>query len=681
MPENCAFTMQNALKIMAITLFLCLGYIPSLKAQLCTGSLGDPVVNITFGAGNNPGPALKAAATGYSYVTIPCPQDGSYTMVNGTSGCFPPSWHTVTADHTGNPNGYFMLVNAAQQAQDFYLDTVRNLCGGTTYEFAAWILNMMQPSPNCPDNGIRPNITFSIETATGASLGSYNTGDIPVISVTAWNQYGLYFTTPPDVSNVVLRMTNNARGGCGNDLALDDITFRPCGPKVSAAITGAGGADLMSFCQDDPTVLNFTADVSSGFNAPAYQWQLSRDSGATWTDIPGETTTSYTRRPTPPGMYQYRLGVGAGSNIAIPTCRVASNVLKILVNAKPVAAFSVENAALLCSNKAVKIKDGSLLSFGNLSEVDIYWDYQRDPTLKTVDDSAFLGKTYLHSYPPFTDQANQSFQIQYIAYSAPGCLTEVSQTITLRSSPQTTFDPLEPVCEEVSPFTVTQGRQTTTFPGSDHYSGNGITPGGSFNPRIGGPGNDTLHYTFMASNGCPSTADQIIVVHPQPKPVTGPDVYVLEGSSVRLGDATAAGTDISYLWTPDIAIDNDHIAAPSVSPAEDMSYKLVVRSSFGCSDSASVHVKVLKLPIVPNAFSPNGDGINDVWVIRYLDQYPNSEVRVFNRYGQPVYRSNGYYVPWNGTHNGQALPVATYYWIINPGNGRKQMNGSVTILR
>ena len=93
------------------------------------------------------------------------------------------------------------------------------------------------------------------------------------------------------------------------------------------------------------------------------------------------------------------------------------------------------------------------------------------------------------------------------------------------------------------------------------------------------------------------------------------------------------------------------------------------------------HHKILKEPKVPNVFSPNGDGINDQWVIQFLDSYPGCTVEIFNRYGQKVYQSTGYSKPWDGMINGNPLPIGTYYWIINPKNGRKQMNGSVTILR
>ena len=183
------------------------------KAQLCTGSLGDPVVNITFGSGANPGPALPAASTNYSYVINGCPSDGSYTVANSTSGCFASTWHTLTEDHTpGDVNGYMMLVNASFSPSVFYLDTVRNLCGGTTFEFSAWMTSVLKSSA-CNGNGNMPNITFSIETTTGTLIQQpYNTGNIPNLSSPQWAQYGFFFTLPPNVTDIVLRMTNNEIG-------------------------------------------------------------------------------------------------------------------------------------------------------------------------------------------------------------------------------------------------------------------------------------------------------------------------------------------------------------------------------------------------------------------------------------------------------------------------------------
>src|ERR1700730_1300179 len=205
-------------------------------AQLCTGSLGDPVVLINFGSGNNPGPPLSAATTFYTYYSNDCPADGQYTVRNSTANCFNNTWYNLIEDHTPNDvNGYFMLVNASVQPGDFYVDTVRGLCPSTTYEFAAWVINVLKPSA-CGGGGTNPNLTFKIETPSGTQLAKYNTGDIPQLTAPEWKQYGLFFKTEVNSTDVVVRITNNAPGGCGNDLALDDISFRPCGPLVTAGV-------------------------------------------------------------------------------------------------------------------------------------------------------------------------------------------------------------------------------------------------------------------------------------------------------------------------------------------------------------------------------------------------------------------------------------------------------------
>jgi len=92
-------------------------------------------------------------------------------------------------------------------------------------------------------------------------------------------------------------------------------------------------------------------------------------------------------------------------------------------------------------------------------------------------------------------------------------------------------------------------------------------------------------------------------------------------------------------------------------------------------------VKVLKLPTVPNIFSPNGDGVHDLWEIQYLSSYPGCTVDIFNRYGQPVFHSVGYNKPWDGTVNGKPVPVGTYYYIVEPKNGRQKMTGYVDVIR
>ena len=322
--------------------------------QLCQGSLGDPIVNITFGSGSNPGPSLSAATTSYSYVGVDCPNDGQYAVRNSTNNCFG-SWHNLQSDHTGNPGGYFMLVNASFQPSAFYVDTVNLFCSNTLYEFAAWTMNVVRTTTCGGGTTILPNLSFNIETTNGVVLQTYNTGDIPVTFNPTWTQYGFFFSAPAGVTRVVLRITNNAPGGCGNDLALDDITFRPCGPKVDAMIDGSGTAK--DICQKTSEQVSLSATISSGFNDPFIQWQHSDNNGTTWNDIPGANNTNLIQNftsTTAPGTYLYRMSVAKRENSTIALCRINSIVLTIRVNPLPIV--SITSNSPVCQNNSANIQ-------------------------------------------------------------------------------------------------------------------------------------------------------------------------------------------------------------------------------------------------------------------------------------------------------------------------------------
>jgi gliding motility-associated-like protein len=298
------------------------------QAQICNGSFGDPVVNITFGTPANPDGQQYVPASSYIYTNSFCPDDGYYTITSSTANCFGSTWYTVSSDHTGGGN--FMLVNASFQPGDFFVTKVGNLCPNTTYEFSAWIMNLLNRF-----NTILPNITFHIEQPDGTVLAKFESGDIPVTTSPQWNQYGFLFTTPTDNAEIVLRLTNNAPGGIGNDLALDDITFRPCGAKISAEIEGAN-TDTVNICEGNLTTYTFLGTASALYQSPVYNWQVSTDSGATWNNIPGATDLTYVRSPeTAPGDYWYRLSVVDATVAGFTSCKIGSNVLVINVHPKP----------------------------------------------------------------------------------------------------------------------------------------------------------------------------------------------------------------------------------------------------------------------------------------------------------------------------------------------------------
>ncbi len=96
---------------------------------------------------------------------------------------------------------------------------------------------------------------------------------------------------------------------------------------------------------------------------------------------------------------------------------------------------------------------------------------------------------------------------------------------------------------------------------------------------------------------------------------------------------------------------------------------------------ATIILSAIPIANPPNAFTPNGDGIEDTWVIENIEQYSHCDVRIFDRWGNTVYSPTGYNDPWTGNFYGRPLPVATYFYLIDLKDGSKPHLGTVAIIR
>lgn len=139
----------------------------------------------------------------------------------------------------------------------------------------------------------------------------------------------------------------------------------------------------------------------------------------------------------------------------------------------------------------------------------------------------------------------------------------------------------------------------------------------------------------------------------------GQDQEIAEGGSVQL-DATGGTT---YSWTPTSGLSGNNIPNPIANPAAPTTYAVTTVIN-GCTYTDSVQVNVIRLIDPPNTFSPNGDGINDTWEVPGIADYPGSEVIIYDRWGQKVFKSNGYREPWDGTNNGKDVSEGSYYYYI-----------------
>ncbi len=241
-------------------------------------ALSRPTLEYTFGNGTPQFNQLEAEDFGFTTTYLQekgnteiYTNDGEFSFVNLVSDPWG-VWHEGITDHTGDGNGYMMLVNADYDAGQFYKDTVEGLCTGVHYEFSVWLGNIDE------NNGgrIKPNVRFEIRNAYNDNLlAEYETGDLPVMPNFTWEKHAVEFDATTD--KVVLLLINNNPGGNGNDLVLDDVAFTPCLPVYD--ITG----DTV-LCIGENLDLGASL-LASSYATPEYLWQKKNPTNNEWEDL------------------------------------------------------------------------------------------------------------------------------------------------------------------------------------------------------------------------------------------------------------------------------------------------------------------------------------------------------------------------------------------------------------
>lgn len=467
----------------------------------------------------------------------------------------------------------------------FYKNTITGLCPGTIYEFASWVMNLLRSQDLSP-----PDITFMIEQTDGTLLASYTTGPIALQSGPLWRQFGFYFTTPANVSSVVVVMRNNSAGGApANDIALDDITFRPCGPNISVQVVESSGISD-TICEGSNQVLHLQSTVSAGYTDPRYQWQELIN--GTWQDMARATSlnTEVPVKSFTSGTYKFRLAVGESANFLSPSCRVVSELITLVVEPGPTAFYRLLSATV-CGNNAVHFID-SILS---LTDVSLQWDFGD-------------GITSVENNPSHIYSHSGTYNTSLIARSRYGCSDTAALTASIDLLPV-------PVAKfTLNPTDTSIFAPTITF--SDESSG-------SVNCHI-----------------------------------DWGDGTITDCSNVK-HDYTAAGT---------------------------YNVKEIVENSQGCFDTAVVQV-IIRPEFrfaMPNAFTPNNDGLNDVFKPALIGVHDYT-LMVFNRWGEEIFETNNPENGWNGYYKGNLCPPEIYIYKISfhddVSNTFQVYSGSFALLR
>ena len=581
-----------------------MGY--STSAQTCSGILGENIfADGDFGRGsanvvqNNPN-----TAPGYSYERNPPPQDGEYTITNDMR-----SWNSANGwirigDRSNDANGYMMIINASYDPGLFYQKTITGLCENTIYEFSADIINIVPTGRNI----IRPNVSFLID-----GIDFFTTGNIPEDET--WKTYGFLFKTKSNQTSVTLALQNNAPGGIGNDLALDNISFRACGPEISIKLD----ADVR-ICENGLPI-NLHADID---NAQAgnqvIQWQQRANAAEAWSDVPGAQDTLYTHTDLSAGNYFYRIILAPSINsLNNEKCRVSSELYELIVPPRMVTVFDT-------------ICHGS---------------------------SSTIGTTKYTATGQYVTDLLSTF----------GCDSTVTLNLTVTPNPgyQFNYTTDDPQCYNTDDGFIDITSVTGGVPPVEYFINNEpFNAPNRFENLV--PGS----YRFKAIDDIGCRTDTTINID-------NPSEFIVDigdSLSIELGDYIFVRprsisnyiSRLNWLFNDEEFYCNKCWPLVWV-PRETGVLKLVAENNRGCiaTDSIKVNVDPVYKVYFPTAFSPNNDGINDGFTV--FGHIPNiniiDELAVYNRWGNKVFEKKEFdpnedISGWDGSYNGSVLSPDIY---------------------
>lgn len=426
-------------------------------------------------------------------------------------------------------------------------------------------------------------------------------------------------------------------------------------PKPNVVFTATS-----DICLNQAATIDDNSTIPSG-SITTWDWDFGDGNTAAYTN--GYT---FTRSWGAHNTYTVKLTATSNNGCA------GSATLPVAVHALPVADF--ELPAGICV-------PGGIATFNNLT---------------TIADNAALnyqwtfgdGGTASTTHPEHVYAVGNTYNVNLMAISAYGCTDAAAKLLTpdkFLNKPVADFR-IEPaaLCQgDEHRFTDLSTAPNSTVKGWSWEFGDGRVAN-SHNPRYeyALPGKYTVKLQVTNEAGCASDpVTHEATVYLQPVIDAGGPFVVAQGTQIRFNPKVNDSTVVSFQWSPPTDLSDANTLRPVMVAQQDRIYRLTATGEGNCTATDELMVKILRPVKIPNAFSPNGDGVNDTWFIENLADYPGCTVEIFNRYGQRVHYASGYANPWNGTMNGKPLPVATYYYVIHLKNGFQPMTGPVTILR
>lgn len=661
----------------------------------CGGAVG---VNLNtlgeFGSGlANIPPAAPGFDSDYTYSSTLPLSPGSFTLSNSTANWPTPflgaSWIEIP-DNSANPDGYMMVVNGMEDNAIFAEWQVEGLCPGITYEFSADFINLDDSTISI--QGL-PEIEF---LTNGLVLGS--TGE--VVQDETWHSFGFTFTPDAVQTTLTIALRNNTSASAGNNLAIDNVQFRPCGPSLSLE-------EVLPQAHCEGESVEFAIGIGSSSVEPVIQWQVSQNLGISWQNY-GEPSTdnSLIIANLPEDIVLRALVAEDIEKISRPSCRYISNALVIEYLPLTDCPTTVIDTSL-CANQTIQIGNEIFANTGSYQVL-----------LEDTNGGDSLVQLNLNLQEPIIVQQNlglcQGDSYEGIIYlqdtswsttaaAVNGCDSVTLFNISVFEAPRPQINGPASICEDKLDQLVTSGsfvdyEWSTGGAGPSLSINQAGTYGLTVTDDAGCIGEDSwvvlptiidVKYT-ITSPTCAVSADGILQIEsitggsgnyqlrldgkviPEASVAVPAGTFSLEvedskgctfeenisiiplaplqleyEASYQIYSGQSAQLSVSgnrpltqVRWTAQDSLSCLDCFDPLASPAYTTGYEVTVEDDRGCTATAEITVIVKQQFAVyaPNVFSPNGDGFNDYFSIYGGEELAMiNQLNIYNRWGNLVY--------------------------------------------
>lgn len=585
--------------------------------------------------------------TDYTFQGVGQIDDGMYAISNTNLGTWDlnSGWHVEMEDHTPDDvDGMMLFVNADFDPGEFYRRTI-SLFPNIDYTFSAWITTVYDTDTNiCQGTGNPSNVIFRIEDVDGNIIAETVTGDIPNGPEPNWQEFTVSFNTG-EFTDVQVVLINNSIGGCGNDLALDDIAVyyegdlpHAVAPEDMSQCDPSGETSVFDLTSQIPTILD--GQNPDDFNV---SFHLTEENASTNTN-PITPADAYTNTSNPQTIW-----------VRVEKAELSSCF--VIVSFDLIVTLGIE----ITTNLPEMIE---------LCEGDEFPSLDATPTNPDIDLDLVTYAWYLDDVLISEEAVLTPSQagVYTVIITHDDCSTATFEiAVVVQEKPILDLGEDQVFCEgesyEIIPF-IEGGTDDITY----------LWNTGATTPTLIVTESGT--YTLEITDGLCTVSDSVqITFSTYPEVVLEELIYACPQENITLTALTSA-ENATFTWYLNGGVlegetSNTITLTADQNIVNTSMYILVEVNSNGCISSAESEIRAYPTNpkcIITQGLSPDDTGgFNDFLDLTFLSNRSGiANVQIMNRHGRLVYEKDNYINEWRGqSTEGELLPTGTYYYVIS----------------